>query len=113
MFNMIPNDYPEVLAKLNWLKANGYPDATEEGVLRNTIISGTQDLFNEALEESYWTVLWDVEDEKMWVRGAMSERLGEIVPRHDFKTFEEDFKQDPYKFWENLGVQVRSIVGSE
>ena len=57
MFTMIPDDYPEAIAKLSWLKAHGYPDATEEGVLRDTVLLGTQDLFNEALEESYWTVL--------------------------------------------------------
>lgn len=113
MFNMIPNDYPEVLTKLSWLQSNGYPNATEEGVLRDTIISGAQDLFDEALEDSYWTVLWDVEDEKLWVRGAMSERLGELVPRDGFKTFADDFKDNPYKFWENMGQQVRLIVGSE
>ena len=50
MFTMIPDDYPEAIAKLSWLKAHGYPDATEEGVLRDTVLSGTQDLFNEALE---------------------------------------------------------------
>lgn len=113
MFNMIPNDYPEVLTKLSWLQSNGYPNATEEDVLRDTIISGAQDLFDEALEDSYWTVLWDVEDEKLWVRGAMSERLGELVPRDGFKTFADDFKDNPYKFWENMGQQVRLIVGSE
>ena len=29
MFTMIPDDYPEAIAKLSWLKAHGYPDATE------------------------------------------------------------------------------------
>ena len=113
MFTMIPDDYPEAIAKLSWLKAHGYPDATEEGVLRDTVLSGTQDLFNEALEESYWTVLWDVQDKKMWVRGVQSERVGELVPRKGFETFEDEFKDDAYQFWENLGTQVRSIVGSE
>ena len=113
MFTMIPDDYPEAIGKLSWLKAHGYPDATEEGVLRDTVLSGTQDLFNEALEESYWTVLWDVQDKKMWVRGVQSERVGELVPRKGFETFEDDFKDDAYQFWENLGTQVRSIVGSE
>lgn len=113
MFDVIPDDYPGVIAKLNWLKSHGYPNATEEGVLRDTILTGTQDFFNEALEESYWTVLWDVEDEKLWVRGAMSERIGEILPRDGFKTFAEDFKENQYKFWENIGMQVRSIVGSD
>lgn len=113
MFNMIPDDYPEALAKLSWLKSHGYPDATEEGVLRDTVLSGAQDLFNEALEESYWTVLWDVQDKKMWVRGVHSERVGELIPRENFDTFEEDFKDNAYKFWENLGSQVNTIVGSD
>ena len=49
----------------------------------------------------------------MWVRGVQSERVGELVPRKGFETFEDDFKDDAYQFWENLGTQVRSIVGSE
>ena len=36
-----------------------------------------------------------------------------ILPRKGFETFEDDFKDDAYQFWENLGTQVRSIVGSE
>ena len=57
--------------------------------------------------------MWDVQDNKMWVRGVQSERVGELVPRNEFETFEDDFKDDAYQFWENLGTQVRSIVGSE
>lgn len=113
MFDMIPDDYGEALAKLSWLKTHGYPDATEEKVIRDTVVMGTQDLFNEALEGPYWTILWDTEDKKLWVRGANSERLGTIIPRKGFITFAADFKDDAYKFWENIGNQVRTIVGSD
>lgn len=113
MFNMIPDDYPEALAKLAWLQSHGYPEITEEKVLRDTVIEGAQDMFNEALEDSYWTVLWDIEDQKLWIRGVHSERVGELVPREQFKTFEDDFKDNAYQFWENLGQQISQIIGHE
>ena len=56
---------------------------------------------------------WDVQDKKMWIRGVHSERVGELIPRENFDTFEEDFKDNAYKFWENLGNQVNTIVGSD
>ena len=42
MLNFIPDDMGEVQQKLFWLKANGYPDATEQEVIEKTILDGVQ-----------------------------------------------------------------------
>ena len=50
MLNFIPDDMGEVQQKLFWLKANGYPDATEQEVIEKTILDGVQYMFDDALE---------------------------------------------------------------
>lgn len=52
MLNFIPDDMGEVQQKLFWLKANGYPDATEQEVIEKTILDGVQYMFNDAFRRT-------------------------------------------------------------
>ena len=42
MLHLIPNDLPQALEKLAWLKANGYNTVTRESVINDMTQDGVQ-----------------------------------------------------------------------
>ena len=109
MYNMIPDTLQEVQTKLSWLLANGY-SATQESVITDGILAGTDLMFEDALEGPYWTVLWQEENKTLLVRGALGKNLGVISPRTTFNTFSEDFIQNPASTWLNISTQVEKLI---
>ena len=102
---MIPNDMGEVAQKLAYLQSHGKPETTEHDILLETVKGGVQEMLDEALEGPYYNVRWRSEDKSLVI--------GTVIPRADFSTFSEDFKNNEILFWRNAGKQIATLIHQE
>ena len=111
MFNMIPDNLTQVMEKLAWLNANGYPDKTKNDVINDMVKDGTQDMFDTALEGPYYTMRWLEEGKKLNVFGPMGDVMEVITPRPEYADFYGELENNDILFWRNLATQVQKVVG--
>ncbi|ETA74991.1 hypothetical protein L1O48_00710 [Ligilactobacillus equi] len=110
MYNMIPDTMGDVAVKLAWLHANGFENETEDSVILQGIVDAANNMFEEALGDPYWTVLWDQENFKLKVRDAMGEIIGYLTPREEAGNYLDDFKQNSILTWRHMSAQSNEIL---
>lgn len=112
MLHLIPNDLPQALEKLAWLKANGYNTATRESVINDMTQDGVQDMLDTALEGPYWgprgKARYDLND-----YGSLGEEIAKVYPRKGFETFSQDLADNDLLYWRNLSAQVSGAIGND
>lgn len=113
MLHLIPNDLPQALEKLAWLKANGYNIATRESVINDMTQDGVQDMLDTALEGPYWGTAWEKPDMILTITGSLGEEIAKVYPRKGFETFSQDLADNDLLYWRNLSAQVSAAIGND
>lgn len=113
MLHLIPNDLPQALEKLAWLKANGYNTATRESVINDMTQDGVQDMLDTALEGPYWGTAWKKPDMILTITGSLGKEIAKVYPRKGFETFSQDLADNDLLYWRNLSAQVSGAIGND
>lgn len=106
--NKIPENLEEVQNQITLMKERGFEVGVDD-VIRNSLLSGLQNLIDIRTDGHYYTVHWTAEN-TFEIRGIGSVIEGHIQPKSDLN-FVEEFKNNAPLLWDYLGDQISDIVG--
>ncbi|MDR3190745.1 MAG: hypothetical protein LBT80_05990 [Lactobacillaceae bacterium] len=108
--NKIPETMEEVDAQVALMSERGFP-VTQDDVIKEALKAGFQDIVDERMEGSYYSVRWDAEFKALEVYNFDTGLVGRAVPADGGADFIAQFKANAMGVWFTLDKEAGKIIG--